>query len=94
MIGVAIMTARFGRYEVHFDDSLDNTVVVDGIPVIDKSKLEKLLSKIAKEFNKKGTSIKVDDIFVPWDDTRGRAKGECTWGCSVNSDRFSQLCLH
>ncbi|KAF9499756.1 translation initiation factor eIF-3b [Pleurotus eryngii] len=63
------------KYEVHFDDSLDNTVVVDGIPVIDKSKLEKLLSKIAKEFNKKGTSIKVDDIFVPWDDAKGKSKG-------------------
>lgn len=69
------MTVGLGRYEVHFDDSLDNTVVVDGIPVIDKSKLEKLLSKIAKEFNKKGTSIKVDDIFVPWDDAKGKSKG-------------------
>ncbi|KAF9532030.1 eukaryotic translation initiation factor eIF2A-domain-containing protein [Crepidotus variabilis] len=63
------------KYEVQFDDSLDNTVVVDGIPVIDKAKLDKLLTKVCKEFSKKGVSIKSDDIFMPWDDSTGKSKG-------------------
>lgn len=49
--------------------------MVDGIPVIDKSKLEKLLAKVAKEFTKKGCPIKSDDIFVPWDESIGKSKG-------------------
>lgn len=53
---------------------MDNTVVVDGVPIIDRSKLEKLLTKIAKEFSRKGAPIKVNDIFMPWDDT-GKSKG-------------------
>lgn len=63
------------RYAVNFDDDLSNIVIVDGIPVIDKSKLEKLLAKIAKDFKRKGAPIKVDDIFVPWDDATGKSKG-------------------
>ncbi|KII93546.1 hypothetical protein PLICRDRAFT_121832 [Plicaturopsis crispa FD-325 SS-3] len=63
------------KYQVEFDDGFDNTLVVDGVPVIDKSKLEKLLIKIAKEFSRKGSPIKVDDIFVPWDDATGKSKG-------------------
>jgi translation initiation factor 3 subunit B len=63
------------RYQVHFDDGFDNTLVVDGVPIIDKSKLDKLLAKIAKEFSRKGAPVKVDDIFVPWDDTKDKSKG-------------------
>lgn len=58
-----------------FDDGLDRLVVVDGVPVIDNSKTERLLAKIAKEFTKKGVSIKPDDIFVPWDQKTGKSKG-------------------
>ena len=60
---------------MRFDDSLDNTVVVDGIPIIDKSRLDKLLAKVCKEFTKKGVPIKPDDIFMPWDDASGKNKG-------------------
>jgi hypothetical protein len=63
------------RYHVQYDDGLDNTLVVDGVPIIDKSKLEKLLSKIAKEFSKKGITIKPEDIYTPWDDAKGKNKG-------------------
>lgn len=49
--------------------------MVDGVPIIDKSKLERLLAKVAKEFSKKGVSIKQDDIFVPWDNASGKSKG-------------------
>ncbi|KAJ7597144.1 eukaryotic translation initiation factor eIF2A-domain-containing protein [Mycena floridula] len=63
------------KYHVEYDESFDNTLVVDGVPVIDKSKLAKLLAKIAKEFTKKGVPIKPDDIFMPWDEASGKSKG-------------------
>ena len=63
------------RYQVHYDDSFDKTLVVDGVPVIDRSKLERLLTKVTKEFSRKGVSIKPDDIFMPWDNTSSKSKG-------------------
>lgn len=63
------------RYQVALDDGLDNMIVVDGVPVIDKSKLDKLLAKISKEFTKKGAALKSENIFVPWDDVSGKSKG-------------------
>ncbi|KAF5375109.1 hypothetical protein D9758_000175 [Tetrapyrgos nigripes] len=63
------------KYRVEYDDSLDNTIVVDGVPVIDKSKLDKLVTKICKEFSKRGVPIKPDDLFMPWDDAKGKNKG-------------------
>ncbi|KAH7883687.1 translation initiation factor eIF-3b [Phlebopus sp. FC_14] len=63
------------KYHIELDDNLDNVIVVDGVPVIDKSKLEKLLAKISKEFSRKGAAIKPEDIFVPWDNATGKSKG-------------------
>lgn len=48
---------------------------MDGVPVIDKSKLERLLAKVAKEFSRKGVAVKPDDIFMPWDESSGKSKG-------------------
>jgi translation initiation factor 3 subunit B len=70
---------------VDFDDGLDRLIVVDGVPVIDNSKTERLLAKIAKEFTKKGISIKPDDIFVPWDQSTGKSKGCVLQGLSVDA---------
>lgn len=50
-------------------------LVVDGLPIIDESKLERLRTKIVREFSKKGVSIKQDDIFMPWDSSAGKNKG-------------------
>ncbi|EIW86614.1 translation initiation factor eIF-3b [Coniophora puteana RWD-64-598 SS2] len=63
------------KYHVESDDGFDNVIVVDGVPVIDRSKLDRLLTKIAKDFTKKGSPIKSDDIFVPWDDAKDKSKG-------------------
>ena len=49
-------------------------LVVDGVPVIDKSKLEKLLTKISKDFGRKGAKISPDAMTVPWSDD-GKSKG-------------------
>lgn len=63
------------RYHVALDDGLDNVIVVDGVPVIDKAKLDKLLAKISKEFTKRGAALRPEDIFVPWDNASGKSKG-------------------
>ncbi|KZT30474.1 translation initiation factor eIF-3b [Neolentinus lepideus HHB14362 ss-1] len=63
------------KYQVQPEDGFENIIVVDGVPIIDRSKLDKLLTKITKEFGKKGAPIKPDDIFVPWDDSTGKSKG-------------------
>jgi translation initiation factor 3 subunit B len=63
------------RYKVRLEEGFDHILVVDGVPVIDKSKLEKLLTKIAKEFTRKGAAIKSDDISVPWNDKTGKSHG-------------------
>lgn len=70
-----ILTQFSLRYQVQYDDSFDKTLVIDGVPIIDKSKLERLLTKVAKEFSRKGVSIKPDDIYMPWDDVSGKSKG-------------------
>jgi translation initiation factor 3 subunit B len=53
----------------------DNIIVIDGAPVIDKSKLEKLLAKISKEFTKRGAPFKIDKAHVPWNDAAGKSTG-------------------
>ena len=63
------------RYKVRLEESFDHILVVDGVPSIDKSKLEKLLSKITKEFTRKGAAIKPDDISMPWNDKTGKSQG-------------------
>jgi hypothetical protein len=71
------------RYRLQLDEGFDNVLVVDGVPIIDKSKMEKLLAKIAKEFSRKGAPIKPDEIFVPWDDATGKSKGYVRNGSST-----------
>jgi hypothetical protein len=63
------------RYKVRLEEGFDHILVVDGVPIIDKSRLERLLSKIAKEFTRKGAAIKVDDISMPWNDKTGKSHG-------------------
>ncbi|KAI0313548.1 translation initiation factor eIF-3b [Amylostereum chailletii] len=63
------------KYQVRLQEGFDNIIVVDGVPVIDKSKLDRLLSKVTKEFTRKGAAIKVDDIAVPWNDATGKNNG-------------------
>lgn len=79
------------RYQVQYDEGFDNILIVDGVPVIDKSKLDKLLQKISKDFSRKGCPIKPDNIIVPWNDSNGKSKG-----CVVllRPDGESGVCVH
>ncbi|KAA1468146.1 translation initiation factor eIF-3b [Dentipellis sp. KUC8613] len=63
------------KYKVTLEEGFDNILVVDGVPIVDKSKLDKLLARIAKEFTRKGAAIKVEDITVPWDDAANSSRG-------------------
>ncbi|KAG6827272.1 hypothetical protein H0H93_015730 [Arthromyces matolae] len=63
------------KYKVHYDESFDTTLVVDGIPIIDESKRDRLLTKFCKEFARKGVSIRNEDVFMPWDEAKGKSKG-------------------
>ncbi|KAH8994627.1 translation initiation factor eIF-3b [Lactarius akahatsu] len=65
----------FSDIDVRLEEGFDHILVVDGVPVIDKSKLEKLLAKIAKEFTRKGAAIKPDDVSVPWNEKTGKSNG-------------------
>jgi translation initiation factor 3 subunit B len=68
-------TSFHNRYKVRLEEGFDHILVVDGVPIIDKSKLERLLAKIAKEFTRKGAAIKPDDISVPWNEKTGKSNG-------------------
>ena len=70
-----IRTGLSSRYKVRLEEGFDHILVVDGVPVIDRSKLDKLLAKIAKEFTRKGAAIKPDDISLTWNDQTGKSKG-------------------
>lgn len=63
------------RFNVVADESFDNLVVLDGVPIIDTSRREKLLTKISKEFAKRGSTISASNMTVPWDDAIGKSKG-------------------
>jgi translation initiation factor 3 subunit B len=70
-----VILISFYRYKVPLEDGFDHILVIDGVPVIDKAKQEKLLTKIAKEFTRKGAAIKPDDISLPWNDKTGKSNG-------------------
>jgi len=70
-----IIQKVYSRYKVRLEEGFDHILVVDGVPEIDKSKAEKLLSKISKEFTRKGAAIKPDDISMPWSDKTGKSQG-------------------
>lgn len=57
------------------DESFNNIVVLDGVPIIDASRREKLLTKISKEFAKRGSTISTNNMIVPWDNAIGKSKG-------------------
>lgn len=63
------------RYRVDRPEGYDHLLVVDGVPVIDQSKSEKLISKISKDFGRKGVQIKPDQMDIPWDAASGKSKG-------------------
>ncbi|KZV94100.1 translation initiation factor eIF-3b [Exidia glandulosa HHB12029] len=63
------------KYQVHLNEGYDNVVVVDGVPLIDHSKEEKLYAKIGKEFARKGCPFRPENLYMPWDSSTNKSKG-------------------
>ncbi|KAJ7155508.1 eukaryotic translation initiation factor eIF2A-domain-containing protein [Mycena crocata] len=63
------------KYHVQDDIRTDHVVVVDGVPIIDASKEEKLVARIAKAFNRRGVETFAQNIWIAWDDSTGKSKG-------------------
>ena len=47
------LTRIHDRYKVRLEEGFDHILIVDGVPVIDKSKFEKFLVKLPKELHSK-----------------------------------------
>lgn len=73
-------------------EGYDNLLVVDGVPIIDQSKMERLLSKISKDFGRKGLQIKPDQMDVPWDATSGKSKGYLL--IILSDEIFLKICVY
>lgn len=93
---IILIKLSFDRYHVDLEEGFDNILLVDGVPIVDKSKLEKLITKISREFFKKGAPIKTEDIHIPWDDSAGKSKGYVLIGffCVYVLMAIYQLHLH
>ncbi len=63
------------KYQVPEDDTFDNVVVVDNVPIVEVAKRDRLLNAIAKKFTQKGAPIKQEALNLPWDDAQGKSKG-------------------
>mmetsp|Transcript_18275 Transcript_18275/g.61120 ORF Transcript_18275/g.61120 Transcript_18275/m.61120 type:complete len:686 (-) Transcript_18275:133-2190(-) len=57
-----------------FNDTLDNALVVDGLPIVPKDKLEKLQKVLEKLYSQLGT-IAEDGIMIPMDENTQMSKG-------------------
>lgn len=68
------------RYRVRLQDSFDNLIVVDGAPVVEESRREKLIKAITSTFNKKGIPLGEGKIEMPEDEEK-KSKG-CGRSCS------------
>ena len=52
------------KYQVPFEEGFDTIIVVDNVPVVDESKVDKLLKFINKIFKNAG-DIKENGVFMP-----------------------------
>jgi translation initiation factor 3 subunit B len=54
------------KYQVPFEEGFDTIIVVDNVPIVDESKVEKLLKFINKIFKNAG-DIKENGVHMPMD---------------------------
>ncbi|KAF8756172.1 Eukaryotic translation initiation factor 3 subunit B [Rhizoctonia solani] len=63
------------KYSISYEEGFDNVLVVDGVPIIDRSRESRLFAKISKEFGRKGVPIKEGGIHMPYEEGSGKSKG-------------------
>jgi translation initiation factor 3 subunit B len=55
----------YEKYEIDSENDFDTIVVVDGAPIIDEAKQEKLITVLTKLFTKGAGEIKENGIWMP-----------------------------
>ncbi|TYJ52427.1 eukaryotic translation initiation factor 3 subunit B [Cryptococcus floricola] len=63
------------QYAVSTQKGFETVLVVDGIPVVDDSKRERLMDRLISTFKKAGAEIGADNVNMPWDKVAGTNKG-------------------
>ena len=63
------------KYHIPNDDTFNNVIVVDNVPIVETSKRDRLLGAIARKFTSKGAPVDVSAFHLPWDDVEGKSKG-------------------
>ncbi|KAI9222331.1 translation initiation factor eIF-3b [Blastocladiella britannica] len=59
-------------HRVHAADPFETVLVIDGVPIVDEGKRDKLFSVIRKQFAKEGVKIKDDGFAMPMHDVKGK----------------------
>lgn len=65
----------YEKHQVKVEDDLDTIVVVDGAPIVDENKEEKLLTVLKKLFTKGAGEIKEGGMWMPME-TNAEGKKE------------------
>ncbi|KAI9296406.1 translation initiation factor eIF-3b [Neoconidiobolus thromboides FSU 785] len=63
------------EYALEFENNFDNLIVVDGLPKVDESKYDKLITVVQKIFKKYGTLVQ-DNIVMPMSEKDGKNTSE------------------
>jgi translation initiation factor 3 subunit B len=79
------------KYAVHVADQFDTILVIDGVPVVDEDKKDKLLTVIRKQFVKEGVSIKQDGFIMPMEQSKGKLMSK---GCVSQHFHASLYLVH
>lgn len=63
------------RYAVRFDEGLDDVIVIDGVPVVDESRQQKLFETVQKRFKTQaGIEVDLEGMHIPYGED-GKSKG-------------------
>ena len=71
----ALAYSDMSRYRVEAMEGLENCIVVDGVPIIEESRKDRLLLKVGKEFANRGCPYPSDKVVLPWDTAERKSKG-------------------
>lgn len=66
----------YEKHKVTVDEELDTIVVVDGAPVVDENKEEKLLSVLRKLLTKNAGEVKDGGIWMPMENKDGKRESK------------------
>lgn len=64
----------YEKYEIDSENDFDTIVVVDGAPIVDEAKQEKLITVLTKLFTKGAGEIKENGIWMPMTPNEERKK--------------------